>query len=712
MDKFDHPLLAALAFTFAFSLSFDAQGQPAIPQLPSALSRFKPAVTPEQSAEAFDRLKLELYSDLLNTVVFSTMYRESSLTPEDREKVLRMALAHERPAVRQLAVEELQKAGALKAVLADALLELAEDRAPVNVETAILGLAELDLRSAPDTYIRRLIEVVATGDKDGNQKPLRASAEQQLARLWSRAIPVLLDIVLNKSENEAIRRAAAVQLSRLVSLASEPIGGGFVPRIPMGGAPPSWTDGINSNPSGGSAPIGIPEAGPSIVPDKPFGAPPTAPNGGDPTSSDPSPIARKLVGKEPQRVRVYFGTNREALVKPAASTWLPVAAVSGFSSLFLLLVITIGVWRKWSSTLLLRLAVVDLAFVAITGWIWNPWAYHSHTVQYSRGVVFGSREDPDGEERYGHCDVTLPPVGFREPGEMPMARPGLEDPRKHVILDRTDVLPADSFFREVQSKLAELKANERDVFIFVHGYNVDFREAACRTAQMSLDLKFKGLPMFFSWPSEGSLIGYSSDVDQVQGSVGPIKRFLESVARDVGAEKIHVLAHSKGGAAVSFAISQLDPNKRLFNQVILAAPDINANTFRKEIAPKLSQVALRSTLYCSQNDRALWFSSVYNRYKRAGDANDPLVIEPTLDTVDATGQDPSWLGHSYFSDCEPLINDIGRLFGSNVPPAERGLIERPSGEKMCWRFPSAASPPSRRHHQEYLNEPAGRDRRP
>jgi esterase/lipase superfamily enzyme len=55
------------------------------------------------------------------------------------------------------------------------------------------------------------------------------------------------------------------------------------------------------------------------------------------------------------------------------------------------------------------------------------------------------------------------------------------------------------------------KSGKKSAFIFVHGYNVTFEDAARRTAQMSYDLSFDGAPVFYSWPSQGSLGDYLKD---------------------------------------------------------------------------------------------------------------------------------------------------------------------------------------------------------
>lgn len=690
-------------------------------------------MTPEASAQALVELSKALDDERADDV-FTKLYPPARLTPEHREQFLRLALRHTSSTVRHPAVVELQRRGLLTRAVTDAVLELSRDSKPVNMEVAVLALADFDLDDVSDEFVVKLLIVIAQSGTDSERLRLRTAAENQLRRLGDKAVPAILDVVLNRTASDALRRTAAVELSKLMGFrfgsgppriptGPEPMGGGapWPPRIPSasnpagGAAPPSaekgnpffpgpWeTSGPGSPGKAAQLPVPLPIAPPAEAPAAPSAmeepqsgsSPPDNPEPANPkpavigkaTAAQTSTPVRERLDKDPQKLRVYYGTNREALLRPAPPAMLPWASVSAFTVFLLMVVQIVGLWYRWTPHNLLRFAVTNLVLVLLTAWIWNPSGAYSMTVEFSRGVVYGPDADPDGQMHYGHCDVTLPPVGLRKVGELPMAQPGFENPEKNVILESTTALAEERFFDELKQKLAGLNVGGRDVFVFVHGYNVDFRSAACRTAQLTLDLGFKGVPMFFSWPSESTFLGYTADVDEVQGSIGPIKRFLEKVALDMGAEKVHVLAHSKGGAAVSLAISQLDPNKKFFNQVILAAPDISATTFRTEVAPQLSRVALRATLYCSQDDRALQSSKWVNGVKRAGDGRAPLVVEPPLDTIDATGLDPSLLGHSYYGDSKPLIDDVRQLLMQNTSPTERGLrvVVEPNG-KRHWAF--------------------------
>src|SRR5918993_2555065 len=79
-------------------------------------------------------------------------------------------------------------------------------------------------------------------------------------------------------------------------------------------------------------------------------------------------------------------------------------------------------------------------------------------------------------------------------------------------------------------------------------------------------------------------------------------------------------------------------------EIILAAPDIDLETFKRETAAALVGSGCPITLYASSSDLALRMSMEINGYPRLGAAGPGLVVMPGLETVDATGVDTSFLG--------------------------------------------------------------------
>jgi esterase/lipase superfamily enzyme len=127
-----------------------------------------------------------------------------------------------------------------------------------------------------------------------------------------------------------------------------------------------------------------------------------------------------------------------------------------------------------------------------------------------------------------------------------------------------------------------------------------------------------------------------------------------------------------------------DPASRLkLNHLVLAAPDIDADTFR-ELARTLQKIAGRITLYESSKDKALMASRRLHGSPRAGE---PLLITPGVDAIDASAIDTNFLGHSYFSDNWPLLSDIHSiLFNDDGPAGRFGLQEMQHTDGRYYAF--------------------------
>jgi esterase/lipase superfamily enzyme len=123
-----------------------------------------------------------------------------------------------------------------------------------------------------------------------------------------------------------------------------------------------------------------------------------------------------------------------------------------------------------------------------------------------------------------------------------------------------------------------------------------------------------------------------------------------------------------------------------FNQMILTAPDIDANTF-VQLAQAMTAAAQRVTLYASSNDEALKASRAYQGYQRAGDSSPDVVIVTGVDTVDVSTVDTSLLGHSYYGDSRSVLSDIFALVREGKEPGLRVGI-RPAGQspRLYWAF--------------------------
>lgn len=266
------------------------------------------------------------------------------------------------------------------------------------------------------------------------------------------------------------------------------------------------------------------------------------------------------------------------------------------------------------------------------------------------------------ELRYGACEVSIPRdhrMGVLEAPSI-LKLQFREDPAQHVVLLAAETRPREAFFAELAERVRASSA--ASAFLFVHGYNVTFAAAARRTAQISYDLGFDGAPVFYSWPSEGRLAGYTVDEANIEWTQTNLRGFLQDFFALSGARNLYLIAHSMGNRALTRAAASLlaerpELRQRL-TEIILTAPDIDAEVFKRDIAPALAAAGRPITLYASSRDRALAASKKVHGYPRAGDSGRGLVVVRGIETIDATAVDTNLLGHSYFADSRSVLSDI------------------------------------------------------
>lgn len=298
--------------------------------------------------------------------------------------------------------------------------------------------------------------------------------------------------------------------------------------------------------------------------------------------------------------------------------------------------------------------------------------------------IFGSDR---GTIAYGTCDVSIPRdhrMGVLEsPSFLKFEWQG--DPERHVLLLRVSVDEKRRFFASLTRRIRE--SSTKTSFLFVHGYNVTFEDAARRTGQMAYDLGFQGAPIFYSWPSQGKLAGYLVDETNNEWSQSNLRSFLDDFASQTDAQNIFLIAHSMGSRVLTRAFTQLIREKPAlrsrFREIILSAPDIDAEVFKREIASHI----IPATLYVSSTDEALRLSKTFHGYSRAGEAGSGLVIAPGIDTVDATHVATDFVGHSYFAESKSIISDMFYLMKDGVRASGRfGLQPTDAHTGRYWVF--------------------------
>lgn len=266
-----------------------------------------------------------------------------------------------------------------------------------------------------------------------------------------------------------------------------------------------------------------------------------------------------------------------------------------------------------------------------------------------------------------------------------------KDPKRHVTLEAIEELSKAGWRDELRTRATRM--GKPGVLVFVHGYNVAFDEAAERSAQLAYDLSFPGPTVFFAWPAQGKAAQYVVDAQMAEYSVADMKDVLRDLAALVPGGPVYVIAHSMGNQVLARGFAELmaiDPGKRRsFKEIVLAAPDIDADVFKRDIAPKFLVPGPRFTLYANSKDRALEASEGLHGpgSRRLGQGGDQITILSDIDSIDATRIKTDFFAHSYFGDSETLLSDLFYLIRQHLPPDARVRLEpvvRPAGK--YWRF--------------------------
>jgi esterase/lipase superfamily enzyme len=297
-----------------------------------------------------------------------------------------------------------------------------------------------------------------------------------------------------------------------------------------------------------------------------------------------------------------------------------------------------------------------------------------------------------GDMSYGITDVGIPPghvMGRQEEPSLFMFE-SAADENKHIKVRDVITLTRDDFLKRLTEAVTESPGGK--IMIFVHGYNAEFLESSRVVAQFANDLKFAGPVLLFSWPSQGSLTGYTVDETNAEWAQADFVQLLTTLLETIQAQNIYLVGHSMGNRIIGRAMTSLasdrpDGDLIVFREIVMIAPDIDADVFRLDMAPRLARTGIHVTVYASSNDRALMASKAFHGYPRAGETGEGLVVVSGVETVDASDVSGGLLGHSYFAEDRRIMEDIFALLQTGQRADERfGLKALESNGVRYWTF--------------------------
>lgn len=293
---------------------------------------------------------------------------------------------------------------------------------------------------------------------------------------------------------------------------------------------------------------------------------------------------------------------------------------------------------------------------------------------------------------------------IKELGRFPATPEPVISQRGETANTPENVAQREASERQLQTLLSEKLAQtpDHEVYIFVHGYNNTFQDAAFVMADLWHFGQRRGVPVFYTWPagsSAGALGGYTSDRESGEFTVFHLKQFLRTVASCGDVQKIHLVAHSRGTDVLLTALRELHieyraagkdtRNELKLGNLVLAAADLDIDVTGQRIgAERVISVAERLTVYVCQSDRAIGIADrIFGSRRRIGQlrATDltpgqrkALESVSRMQLIDVRAH-MSFLGHSYFHESPAVSSDLILLLWDNRGPgAENGrpLIRR------------------------------------
>ena len=272
---------------------------------------------------------------------------------------------------------------------------------------------------------------------------------------------------------------------------------------------------------------------------------------------------------------------------------------------------------------------------------------------------------PGAAARFSLDTITAPP-GHR-PGQVERPSFGSANSDSHFTLVGHSNMEEDDFKAQIAANLSGRIGANRDVLVYVHGFNTSLDDARFRLAQIVVDGRFGGVPVLFTWPSKSALLSYGADKESATASRDAYLTLLMDLADTPGVGRIHILAHSMGtwltmetlrGAALA---GEADLKGRLGN-VMLGAPDIDLSVFKQQIAKLDSS---HFSIYVSKGDRALQLSAGIQGDRRLGaidpgsDRDRELIEGLGVRVYDISDLSSGLIGHDNYADAPQVVRQIG-----------------------------------------------------
>jgi len=329
-------------------------------------------------------------------------------------------------------------------------------------------------------------------------------------------------------------------------------------------------------------------------------------------------------------------------------------------------------------TLILRILIVtSLSFIvgctprgAITLF---PDAAHVGQVRQifvgtTRGTAEGKRFNNKRSENvtYHRFDISVPPQHKIGAIEWPRSAP---DPTNTFLTTAINhYAAAPNFAADLAKSLRNRPKGQREVVLFVHGFNNNFAEGMYRLAQLSSDMHLSNPTVHYSWPSAANPLGYGYDRDSVLFARDGLENLIKTI-NSAGADQVLLVGHSMGALLSMETLRQMAisaPNSlgRTISGVVLISPDIDIDLFRRQTV-RIGPLPQPFVIFTSKKDRALRLSArLSGKHGRLGNVQDVNELSDLQVTVlDVTNFSEGPAGHFNAATSPALIQLLKRMSG-------------------------------------------------
>jgi len=227
-------------------------------------------------------------------------------------------------------------------------------------------------------------------------------------------------------------------------------------------------------------------------------------------------------------------------------------------------------------------------------------------------------ETRSDQTNYSKFVISIPPA--REIGDVNYPRGEDVDPdTEFLVSSAVQLKDKQAFVRAINVEADKRAVDDRQGFVFVHGFNTNSAEAVIRATALAEDTGREGVEIVYSWPSAGNVLKYLDDRESALFARGSFKETLTSMSESRLTNYL-VVAHSMGNFVAMDTMRELAQQNqksvlRKIRALVLISADLDIDVFRTQAKPVLAK-GVPIILLTTNDDLALSLSA---KLRRQGD---------------------------------------------------------------------------------------------